>query len=134
MQQRTPKQIAASRLNGTRSRGPATEAGKRQSSQNGKRHGLLARAILMEGESRGRFNALVQLLNDALQPESAIEHLLVGKMAASHWRQLRIWNLEREGERNLNDHEMKLDRQFFRALDRVLKLRAHTTGPAAPTT
>jgi hypothetical protein len=88
------------------------------------KHGLLAKAILMEGESRGRFNALIQLLNDTLQPQSPIEHLLIGKMAASHWRQLRIWNLEREGEKSLNDHEMRLDRQFFRALDRYVKLRA----------
>lgn len=120
---RTDKQLAASRLNGTRSRGPVTEAGKRHSSRNGTRHGLLAKALLMEGESRGRFDALVQLLNDALHPETAIEHLLVGKMAASHWRQLRIWNLEREGEKNMNDHEMRLDRQFYRALDRYLRLR-----------
>ena len=121
--QRTPKQIAASRRNGARSRGPVTEGGKRRSSGNRTRHGLLAKAILMEGESRGRFDALLQLLNDALRPETAIDHLLVGKMAASHWRQMRVWNLEREGEHNLTDHEMRLDRQFFRALDRYIKLQ-----------
>jgi len=123
---RTPRQVAASRLNGARSRGPVTESGKRRSSGHNTRHGLLARTLLLDGESRGRFDALLRILNDALQPESPLEHLLVGKMAAAHWRQLRIWNLEREGEHNLNDREMRLDRQFFRALDRYLKLRAST--------
>jgi hypothetical protein len=47
----------------------------------------------------------------------------VGKLAASHWRQIRIWNLEKEGAKGLGDHEMRLDRQFFRTLDRYMKLR-----------
>lgn len=120
----TQEEMDASRANGARSRGPVTPEGKARSSRNSTRHGLLARAILLEGESRDRFNDLVQLLNDALNPESAIEHLLVGKLAASHWRQIRIWNLEKEGAQGLGDHEMRLDRQFFRTLDRYLKLRA----------
>ena len=119
-------QIAASRANGARSRGPVSPDGKARSSRNSTSHGLLARAILLDGESRDRFNNLVQLLNEALKPETAIDHLLVGKMAASHGRQVRIWNLEREGEKGLGDLEMRLDRQFFRTLDRYLKLRAWT--------
>jgi hypothetical protein len=69
---RTEKQRAASRANGARSRGPVTPDGKDRASRNSIRHGLLARAILLEGESRERFNQLVQVLNDALQPETAI--------------------------------------------------------------
>jgi hypothetical protein len=121
---RTDKQTEASRANGARSRGPVTPEGKARAALNSTRHSLLGRAILMEGESRTRFENLVQLLNEALQPETAIDHLLVGKLAASHWRQLRIWNLERDGEKGLGDHEMRLDRQFFRTLDRYMKLRA----------
>jgi hypothetical protein len=93
---------------------------------------LLARTLLADGESRGRFDALLHVLNDALHPESALEHLLVGKMAAAHWRQLRIWNLEREGERNFNDLEMRLDRQFFRALDRYIRLRNNFSSDTNP--
>jgi hypothetical protein len=124
--QMSESQIAAARANGARSRGPVSPIGKARSSRNSTSHGLLARAILLDGESRARFDNLVQLLNEALKPESAIDHLLVGKMAASHWRQVRIWNLEREGEKGLGDIEMRLDRQFFRTLDRYLKLRAWT--------
>jgi hypothetical protein len=118
------KQTAAARANGKNSHGPVTPEGKLRSSRNSPRHGLLARAIVLEGESRDRFNDLVRQLNEALKPRTQIEHLLVGKMAASHWRQVRVWNLEREGEKTLGDHEMRLDRQFFRTLDRYLKLQA----------
>jgi hypothetical protein len=31
-------------------------------------------------------------------------------MAAAHWRQLRIWQLEQSGEKNDTDLEMRLDR------------------------
>jgi len=118
------KQTAAARANGKNSHGPVTPEGKLRSSRNSTRHGLLARAIVLEGESRDRFNDLLRQLNEALKPRTQIEQLLVGKMAASHWRQVRVWNLEREGEKTLGDHEMRLDRQFFRTLDRYLKLQA----------
>ena len=122
----SPARTAASRTNGKNSNGPVTPEGKLRSARNSTRHGLLARAIVLEGESRDRFNDLLRLLNEALNPQTQMEHLLVGKMAASHWRQIRLWNLEREGEKILGDHEMRLDRQFFRTLDRYLKLHAIT--------
>jgi hypothetical protein len=118
------KQAEASRANGKNSHGPVTPEGKLRSSRNSTRHGLLTRVIVLEGESRDRFNDLVRQLNEALKPQTQMEHLLVGKMAASHWRQVRVWNLEREGEKTLGDHEMRLDRQFFRTLDRYLKLQS----------
>ena len=128
MNKRTPsdKRAATSRANGKNSHGPVPPEGKLRSSRNSTRHGLLARAIVLEGESRDRFNDLVRQLNEALKPQTQIDHLLVGKMAASHWRQVRVWNLEREGEKTPGDHEMRLDRQFFRTLDRYLKLHAIT--------
>ncbi len=54
-------------------------------------------------------------------------------MAAAHWRQMRIWTLERQGDKTLSDYEMRLDRQFFRSLDRYLRLRTVSgeTNPAA---
>jgi len=87
---------------------------------------------VLEGESRGKFDTLVCQLSEALQPQSAIEHLFIGKMAAAHWRQLRIWELERAGHAPLNDLEMRLDRQFFRTFDRYLRLKTlpGETNPA----
>jgi outer membrane protein len=42
---RTARQIEASRLNGARSRGPVTAAGKRKSSRNSRSHGLYAKTV-----------------------------------------------------------------------------------------
>ena len=48
----TPKQIAASRANGARSKGPVTTQVKRNSSRNSTRHGLYAQTIVLQAESR----------------------------------------------------------------------------------
>ena len=116
---RTEKQIAASRANGARSRGPKSP---RDADDPGNYKGL-GRAIVFEGESRRGFEKLAFNLAGNLKPETHMEYLLVGKMAAAHWRQLRIWNLERKGDNSLADHEMRLDRQFYRTLTNYLKLR-----------
>ncbi len=89
------KQIAASRANGAKSHGPLTPAGKRHSSHKGLRHGMLARSIVLIGESHDRFNELCKSLADEIQPATTIEHLLVQKMAVAQWRMMRLWNMEK---------------------------------------
>ena len=46
----TDKQRKANRQNAKKSTGPRTEEGKARSSQNGLKHGLLARDAVMAGE------------------------------------------------------------------------------------
>jgi hypothetical protein len=153
------KQKAASRANGARSRGPVTSAGKLRSSRSplsqiNVERGMLARTIVLDGESRPRFQALMTSLQAELKPETAIENLLIHKMAAAHWRLMRVWGMERscasEGVReagppespdaptrdalafgksgnHLNEYEMRFDRQFTRALDRFERFRATRT-------
>jgi hypothetical protein len=106
------------------------------------RHGLLARAVLIDAESRERFDELVRILNETLKPNNPIEHLLIGKMAAAHWRQIRIWHLAKTGKTktgnkrdaltSLDNSEMRFDRQFFRILDRYFRLQTFfgETNPA----
>jgi len=98
----TEKQIQASRANGAKSRGPVGFQGKRTSSRNSLRHGMLARTVVLEGESKDRFNELCKSLTDELEPRTAIENLLVQKMAVAHWRQMRFWNIEKAAM----DHEV----------------------------
>jgi hypothetical protein len=112
---RTEKQQAASRANGRKSQGPVTPRGKANSH--------LARAILLDTENRAHFDALVADLNSALHPESELDHLFIGKMAAAHWRQIRIWKREKDGDIETTDREVRLDRQFFRAYDRYIRRR-----------
>ena len=91
----TEKQKAASRANGAKTHGPITPEGKRKSARNSFRHGLLAKAIVFEGESREQFAALLKAFCDELQPQSPIEDLLVQKMAVNQWRQERLWGQEK---------------------------------------
>ena len=104
---------------------------------------MLARTVVLDVESRPRFDALMTSLQEELEPETTIENLLVHKMAVAHWRLLRIWawnapasrrNPEPPGapafgkpEVHLNEHEMRFDRQFTRALDRFGRFRATRT-------
>ena len=55
MKMRSMRRIKASQLNGARSRGPKTPAGKNRSSLNAIRHGLLARCTVLEGEPPENF-------------------------------------------------------------------------------
>jgi hypothetical protein len=52
------RQINANRINGAKSRGSITPEGRLASSRNSLVHGLLSEAIILEGESGERFNAL----------------------------------------------------------------------------
>jgi hypothetical protein len=92
---RTERQIEASRANGGRSRGPVTPEGKRNSSANAIKHGLLADTIVLEGELEERFHEVLDDIENELQPETPIEHTLVEKMAVARWRQLRLWGMEK---------------------------------------
>ncbi len=133
------KQSAASRANGAKSRGPTTPAGKQKSSRNSLRHGMLARTIVLDGESRDRFNQLHNALTSELNPANTIETQLVREMAIAHWRQMRSWNLGTASismevnkqpvivDSTINQFEMRYDRQFSRALDRLNAYRAAHT-------
>ena len=92
---RTERQIEASRVNGAKSRGPVTPEGKRNSSANAIKHGLLAETVVLKGELEDRFLQVIAEIDQELQPETPIEHALVEKMAVSRWRQLRLWGMEK---------------------------------------
>ncbi len=96
---RTEAQIAASRLNGAKSRGPITEEGKLASSRNSLRHGLLAKMVLIEGESETAFRQLSESLHNAFAPADGsdfdeYENNLLDTMALSAWRRMRAVGME----------------------------------------
>jgi hypothetical protein len=160
------KQLTASRTNGSQSRGPVTPEGRRNSSRNSLRHGLFSRAVVLDNESPRRFQSLIDSLFRQFQPETPVEAFLIEKMAAAQWRQIRSWGLEQAsishqvrnqesalasenaptrdahavrtlpGGSMINRQEMAFDRQYSRALDRLVKLQAarekfklHQTNP-----
>jgi hypothetical protein len=89
--------ILASRINGAKSRGPVTTAGRLKSSRNAIRHGMLSKVLLIEGESLENFVSLFKELLDEFQPRTGVETTLVENMAISRWRQTRLLNLESAG-------------------------------------
>ncbi len=89
--------IDASRANGAKSRGPVTPEGKAASSRNRLRHGLLARTVVLEGEDREVFYALLRDFETEFNPQSPVENALVQTLAVARWRQIRIWGMETAG-------------------------------------
>ena len=92
---RTEAQIAASRANGAKSKGPITTIGRAISAQNSATHGLAgAKLIVIEGESTDRWQALLEACHREFQPETGIEIELVTEIAAARWRLRRCWSME----------------------------------------
>jgi hypothetical protein len=117
----TPKQIAASRANGAKSKGPVTPQGKRNSSRNATRHGLLAETVVLEAENTGRFLELLESLIDEHQPQTPTETMLVDTIAVARWRQDRIWGMQKVAF----DHDIaSCDAAESSPLRAVLALRA----------
>ena len=88
------RRVQSSKSNGARSKGPSTPAGKRNSSLNAIRHGLCAKCIVVEGESRENFLILLQQHVDRFRPAGEVEFGMVEEMCAAYWRQRRAWSLE----------------------------------------
>jgi hypothetical protein len=91
---RSELQKNASRANGAKSRGPATPAGRLASAGNRLDHGMLAEAIVIEGEAADRLAALSEAFHGQLQPRDEVELAYVENMIMCRWRQIRLWELE----------------------------------------
>jgi hypothetical protein len=156
------RQLEANRINASKSRGPVTPEGRAKSALNSLRHGLLADTVVLEGESVERFTSLLTALNEEFDPQSATESALIENMATARWREMRLWSIEKSGlEREmgnqtegspanraakafrtlcdqtnvlelLNRYESRFDRQYCRALTRLLDLKARRKNTFLP--
>jgi hypothetical protein len=90
------RRIQSSRANGAKSRGPVTPTGRRNSSRNNLRHGLLAECVVLEDEKTEIFDEILADLTREFNPQTEAQRGLVETMAAARWRLFRIWNIERE--------------------------------------
>jgi hypothetical protein len=88
------RRVQSSKANGALSKGPATPAGKRRSSLNALRHGLCAKCIVLDHESRENFLILLQQHTDRFQPANEVEVGMIEEMCAAYWRQRRAWAIE----------------------------------------
>jgi hypothetical protein len=90
---RSEKQIAASRLNGAKSRGPVAAA-KDRIRTNALKHGLTARVTLWQNEDPRQFHALLLTLLERFAPTDDLEFLCIEEMAMAKWRSRRVATLE----------------------------------------
>jgi hypothetical protein len=84
------KQVAANRANANRSTGPKTKAGKAQSRKNAWKHGLTAKALVINGENPKDFELLRAAYEVQFKPQNALQLELVERLAVTTWRLRRI--------------------------------------------
>ncbi|QOV89720.1 hypothetical protein [Humisphaera borealis] len=82
------------RINGARSRGPVTPAGKAASSQNALKHGLCARGVLIPGEDPAIYQAFVDDFIVELNAVGSLQVTLAERAAELAWKLKRVPVLE----------------------------------------
>src|SRR6266481_5691184 len=81
----TKKQKTASRINGSRSKGPTSPEGAARSSLNRLSHGMCSKVLILPGEDAREYDVLRQGFVDDWRPQGATEISLVDTLAKSTW-------------------------------------------------
>jgi hypothetical protein len=90
----TESQLAANRANAKHSTGPTTEAGKKRSSLNARRHGLTGQVSTMTDEDRAAHEKFSDAIVKDLAPAGAMETQLAQRIAIDSWRLNRMSAIE----------------------------------------
>jgi hypothetical protein len=90
----TERQKAANQANARHSTGPQTQRGKAVVRLNALRHGLLARDVVLPGESADAFEELLSQVRAEFAPVGPIEELLVDRLVKIMWRLCRLDRVE----------------------------------------
>ena len=89
----TEKQLSANRENGKKG-GPNSAAGKAAVRYNALKHGLLSQQVVLPDEDEDAFAELSDSLMASLNPQGALEKMLVDIIASSYWRLKRAVKLD----------------------------------------
>jgi hypothetical protein len=129
------RKLAANRRNAARSTGPRSTRGKRRSSLNALKHGILAKDLVLpelEGKNAAaEFRALLHALTSDLAPRGAFELLLVEKIAVCTWRMRRLQRYENRGA-FLASNEWKRPPSRFEIISRGLLTSASIAAGMPP--
>jgi len=82
----TAAQTVANRANAEKSTGPRTPEGKAKVAQNAVRHGLFARAAVLQGEDPQEFAEYREQLLEELYPDGTLEQVLAERVVSLSWR------------------------------------------------
>lgn len=108
----------ANRENAQRSTGPKTPEGRARSSQNARRHGVLAENVTVASEDYESYRNLLEALWNELAPHGERESLLTERLANLFWRERRLI----ESERGLIDRQQAIAADPFGGGPRSLSL------------
>jgi hypothetical protein len=118
-------QQSANATNAQLSTGPRTEAGKAQSAQNARKHGLTAVALLIPFEDREEFEALHADYETDIRPQGALQHSLFDELVAAAWNLRRIRRMETKLCSTAKSYEELLDNSEIQTkLDRLGRHKA----------
>jgi hypothetical protein len=87
---RSAKKKASSTSLARRATGPRTPQGKARSKYNAIKYGIFSKVILVKGEHRAQYDALLKGLREYFQPVGTVEGVLVEKLAVLLWRHRRL--------------------------------------------
>jgi hypothetical protein len=90
----TKKQLAANRINAQKSTGPRSPQGKARSSMNALKTGIDANSLIIQHESAGRLEALVDEYHDRFHPTTPEQRMLVDTLADAEWLLRRFRRVE----------------------------------------
>ena len=94
-QAKKDKRAEQARINGAKSHGPTTEAGKAKSSLNALKHGFAAEInVLIDPDDSDEWNAHLAGYYDSYRPTNYAERDLVDQIASIRWRQSRLATIE----------------------------------------
>jgi hypothetical protein len=110
----------SARINGAKSRGPITEAGRQKSSLNALKHGLCSAAAVLSNESEARFTAHRDGYIAHFAPANTVELDLVDQIVAASWRLRRALAMETAA------YEREMDRRAPECEDFTEDIRLFT--------
>ena len=136
----TRAQKSANSANAQLSTGPRTEAGKAQSAQNARKHGLTAAELVIPFENREEFEALHAEYETDIRPRAGLQRCIFEELVAAAWNLRRVRRLETEACSTskshsellgnpevqtkldrLGRHKARIERTFYRALRELKK-------------
>lgn len=145
----TEEQIEANRINAKKSTGPKSIIGKERASQNAIKHGLLSKALIVQGEKKNAYEEFRQGVFEDLKPIGMMESLLVDKIVNYAWRLRRAiqaesillqkgltksWEpktldsffegWEAKKIQNISRYEITIERHFYRSLKELRETQA----------
>ena len=136
--------------NAQHSTGPRTEEGKARSSRNAVTHGLTAKDLVLDGDDRVEFDALLAGYQADIRPQGALQQSLFHQLVVAAWNLRRIQRMEaallaqapdpleflnnEELQKKLDRlarHHTRIERTFHRSLRELKALQTNTTIQAS---